>query len=172
MKYLWLHLQITGTGHGIGKELAIRYASLGATVVCWDLNQEANEETVNEIKKMGTATVHAYQYVYLGITYIFHEARVIRVKSVRLMLRAAQQLNRFWQFFSFAVQMRRRKKGASVQRSWKSQAGGRWYHYFSQQCWYNALSRLPGSHHWRDQTDLRYQRAGSLLGEFKVIIKK
>jgi len=44
--------------------LATRYASLGATVVCWDLNQEANEETVNEIKKMGTVAVHAYQYVY------------------------------------------------------------------------------------------------------------
>jgi len=44
--------------------LATRYASLGATVVCWDLNQEANEETVNEIKKMGTVGVHAYQYVY------------------------------------------------------------------------------------------------------------
>jgi len=26
--------------------LALRYASLGATVVCWDLNQESNEETV------------------------------------------------------------------------------------------------------------------------------
>lgn len=52
---------ITGTGHGIGKELAIRYATLGATVVCWDLNQQGNEETVNEIKKMGTSTVYAYK---------------------------------------------------------------------------------------------------------------
>lgn len=56
-------LQITGTGHGIGKELATRYASLGATVVCWDMNQETNEETVNEIKKMGLHEVYAYQYV-------------------------------------------------------------------------------------------------------------
>ncbi|XP_070161896.1 short-chain dehydrogenase/reductase family 16C member 6-like isoform X1 [Polyergus mexicanus] len=52
---------ITGTGHGIGKELALRYASLGATVVCWDLNQQANEETLNEIKKTGTTAVYAYQ---------------------------------------------------------------------------------------------------------------
>ncbi|XP_020289483.1 short-chain dehydrogenase/reductase family 16C member 6-like isoform X2 [Pseudomyrmex gracilis] len=52
---------ITGTGHGIGKELALRYASLGATVVCWDLNQEANEETVNEIKKTEAAAAYAYQ---------------------------------------------------------------------------------------------------------------
>lgn len=56
-------VQITGTGHGIGKELALRYASLGATVVCWDLNQQANEETLNEIKKTGTSAVYAYQYV-------------------------------------------------------------------------------------------------------------
>ncbi|XP_012229357.1 short-chain dehydrogenase/reductase family 16C member 6 [Linepithema humile] len=52
---------ITGTGHGIGKELALRYASLGATVVCWDLNQQANEETINEIKKTGTTAAYAYQ---------------------------------------------------------------------------------------------------------------
>lgn len=56
-------LQITGTGHGIGKELALRYASLGATVVCWDLNQEANEETLSEIKKTGATAAYAYQYV-------------------------------------------------------------------------------------------------------------
>lgn len=52
---------ITGAGHGIGKELALRYASLGATVVCWDLNQEANEETLSEIKKTRTTAAYAYQ---------------------------------------------------------------------------------------------------------------
>lgn len=44
---------ITGTGHGIGKELAHQYASLGATVVCWDLNEEWNDKTVQEIKMKG-----------------------------------------------------------------------------------------------------------------------
>lgn len=75
MQMLWSHsdhdknndflydLQITGTGHGIGKELALRYASLGATVVCWDLNQQGNEETINEIKEMGSSTAYAYKYV-------------------------------------------------------------------------------------------------------------
>ncbi|XP_046813641.1 short-chain dehydrogenase/reductase family 16C member 6-like isoform X2 [Vespa crabro] len=52
---------ITGTGHGIGKELALKYASLGATVVCWDLNQEMNQETVAEIKKMGGTSAYAYK---------------------------------------------------------------------------------------------------------------
>ncbi|XP_015175474.1 PREDICTED: short-chain dehydrogenase/reductase family 16C member 6-like isoform X2 [Polistes dominula] len=51
---------ITGAGHGIGKELALKYASLGATVVCWDLNKECNEETVKEIKKMGGTSAYAY----------------------------------------------------------------------------------------------------------------
>ncbi|XP_011692757.1 PREDICTED: short-chain dehydrogenase/reductase family 16C member 6-like [Wasmannia auropunctata] len=52
---------ITGAGHGIGKELAIGYALLGATVVCWDINEETNNQTVNNIKKMGIDSVHAYR---------------------------------------------------------------------------------------------------------------
>ncbi|XP_033208954.1 short-chain dehydrogenase/reductase family 16C member 6-like [Belonocnema kinseyi] len=52
---------VTGAGHGIGRELAVRYASLGATVVCWDINQEGNEETANEIKKQGAARSFAYK---------------------------------------------------------------------------------------------------------------
>ncbi|XP_012524886.1 17-beta-hydroxysteroid dehydrogenase 13 [Monomorium pharaonis] len=50
---------ITGTGHGIGKELAIQYACLGATIVCLDINKQANEETVKEIK---TINKNAYAY--------------------------------------------------------------------------------------------------------------
>ncbi|KAI4500311.1 hypothetical protein M0802_004728 [Mischocyttarus mexicanus] len=52
---------ITGAGHGIGKELALKYASLGATVVCWDINQEFNEETVKEIKKIGCTSAYGYK---------------------------------------------------------------------------------------------------------------
>ncbi|XP_012529092.2 short-chain dehydrogenase/reductase family 16C member 6 [Monomorium pharaonis] len=52
---------ITGAGHGIGKELAIGYASLGATVVCWDINEETNNQTMNDIKKMGIQSVYAYK---------------------------------------------------------------------------------------------------------------
>lgn len=50
---------ITGTGHGIGKELAHQYASLGAIVVCWDINQEENDKTVQELRKIGAK---AYGY--------------------------------------------------------------------------------------------------------------
>ncbi|CAG4953985.1 unnamed protein product [Colias eurytheme] len=41
---------ITGTGHGMGREMALRFARLGAKVVCVDINQPNNEETVSMIK--------------------------------------------------------------------------------------------------------------------------
>ncbi|KAI8127823.1 hypothetical protein FF38_02121 [Lucilia cuprina] len=44
---------ITGTGHGIGKELALQYSSLGAKVICVDINEKNNTQTVKEIKQNG-----------------------------------------------------------------------------------------------------------------------
>lgn len=52
---------ITGTGHGIGRELALQYAALGATVVGWDLNQQTNEDTIKQIAKNGGPKAYAYQ---------------------------------------------------------------------------------------------------------------
>lgn len=50
---------ITGTGHGIGKELALQYSALGSTVVCWDINEQLNQETVKLIKSRG-GKAHGY----------------------------------------------------------------------------------------------------------------
>lgn len=44
---------ITGAGHGMGKELSQQYAKLGATIVCWDINEQLNLETVKLIKSKG-----------------------------------------------------------------------------------------------------------------------
>ncbi|XP_055528036.1 17-beta-hydroxysteroid dehydrogenase 13-like [Wyeomyia smithii] len=44
---------ITGAGHGMGKCLSLQYGALGATVVCVDINEKTNLETVAEIKKKG-----------------------------------------------------------------------------------------------------------------------
>ncbi|XP_050310618.1 short-chain dehydrogenase/reductase family 16C member 6-like [Anthonomus grandis grandis] len=52
---------ITGTGHGIGKLLAKKYAKEGATVVCWDMNEELNNKTIEEIKQLGYPNVYGYK---------------------------------------------------------------------------------------------------------------
>ncbi|KAG8323501.1 epidermal retinol dehydrogenase 2-like [Homalodisca vitripennis] len=52
---------ITGTGHGIGRELALQFAALGAKIVCVDINAEGNEQTVKELKDRGYTRVHRYE---------------------------------------------------------------------------------------------------------------
>lgn len=51
---------LTGAGSGLGRLMALKFAKLGATVVCADINQSANEETVREIQSQGFKA-HGYQ---------------------------------------------------------------------------------------------------------------
>jgi len=46
---------------GNGKEIAIGYASLGAIVICCDINEEANKQTMKKILEMGINSVYAYK---------------------------------------------------------------------------------------------------------------
>ncbi|XP_067213528.1 short-chain dehydrogenase/reductase family 16C member 6-like isoform X2 [Linepithema humile] len=69
---------VTGAGHGIGKELAIGYALLGATVICWDINEEANQQTKNEIKKMGKDSVYAYRCDVTNREEVFKVAKKVK----------------------------------------------------------------------------------------------
>jgi NAD(P)-dependent dehydrogenase (short-subunit alcohol dehydrogenase family) len=48
---------ITGAGSGIGREIAIKYAEEGATVVVSDLNEKGGNETVSLIKGKGGEAV-------------------------------------------------------------------------------------------------------------------
>ncbi|XP_064490243.1 short-chain dehydrogenase/reductase family 16C member 6-like isoform X2 [Ornithodoros turicata] len=51
---------VTGSGHGVGRELALRFARLGAKVVLVDINTENNESVALEVKQeQGSA--FAYQ---------------------------------------------------------------------------------------------------------------
>lgn len=59
-----LFLNFYYQGHGIGKELALQYSALGATVVCWDINEQLNIETVKLIKSKG-GKAHGYTWVFL-----------------------------------------------------------------------------------------------------------
>ncbi|XP_020289502.1 epidermal retinol dehydrogenase 2-like [Pseudomyrmex gracilis] len=73
---------ITGTGHGIGKELAIQYARLGARVVCLDVNQETNKNTVEEIKltvkNLKENAVYAYHCDISNRDNVFEVAKKVR----------------------------------------------------------------------------------------------
>lgn len=51
---------VTGAGSGLGRLLALKMAKLGSTVVCADINKEANEETRDQIKSLGAK---AFAYV-------------------------------------------------------------------------------------------------------------
>ncbi|XP_005517481.1 PREDICTED: epidermal retinol dehydrogenase 2-like [Pseudopodoces humilis] len=51
---------ITGAGSGIGRVLAIKFASLGATVVLWDINQEGLNCAVRLARENGAGRVHSY----------------------------------------------------------------------------------------------------------------
>lgn len=51
---------VTGAGSGIGRLLAIKFASLGATVVIWDINEEGLNGTVRVARENGAGRVHSY----------------------------------------------------------------------------------------------------------------
>ncbi|KAF1494735.1 Epidermal retinol dehydrogenase 2, partial [Eudyptula minor novaehollandiae] len=51
---------ITGAASGIGRLLSLKFASLGATVVLWDINQEGLKETSRLARENGAVRVHCY----------------------------------------------------------------------------------------------------------------
>ncbi|KAL4842885.1 hypothetical protein H8958_021312 [Nasalis larvatus] len=51
---------ITGAGSGLGRQLAIHFARLGAILVLWDINQEGNTETCRLAKENGGEKVFPY----------------------------------------------------------------------------------------------------------------
>ncbi|NWX29084.1 RDHE2 dehydrogenase, partial [Notiomystis cincta] len=51
---------ITGAGSGIGRLLAVKFASLGATLVLWDINQEGLNCTVSLARGSGAGRVQSY----------------------------------------------------------------------------------------------------------------
>ncbi|KAG8520679.1 Epidermal retinol dehydrogenase 2, partial [Galemys pyrenaicus] len=51
---------ITGSGSGLGRLLALKFASLGCVLVLWDVNKEGNEETCKIVKEAGAKRVYTY----------------------------------------------------------------------------------------------------------------
>ena len=53
---------ITGEGSGLGRELAIRFAKLGANIVVWDINKLGLDETIKLINETNPG-VKGYCYL-------------------------------------------------------------------------------------------------------------
>lgn len=51
---------ITGAGSGLGRLLALKFASLGSVLVLWDINKEGTEETCEMARAAGATRVYAY----------------------------------------------------------------------------------------------------------------
>ncbi|XP_045497241.1 retinol dehydrogenase 10-like isoform X2 [Colias croceus] len=51
---------ITGAGQGIGRELALQFAELGATVIYWDNDARRNRAVVEEIRKKDGDLIEAF----------------------------------------------------------------------------------------------------------------
>ncbi|KAI4889485.1 hypothetical protein NFI96_025303, partial [Prochilodus magdalenae] len=52
---------ITGAGSGIGRLLAMEFASMDVSLVLWDLNLEGLKETALAVKEKGATRVHYYR---------------------------------------------------------------------------------------------------------------
>ncbi|XP_072525329.1 short chain dehydrogenase/reductase family 16C, member 5a [Salminus brasiliensis] len=52
---------ITGAGSGIGRLLAMEFATLDVSIVLWDVNLEGLKETTRVVKDKGATRVHYYQ---------------------------------------------------------------------------------------------------------------
>ncbi|XP_022126313.2 17-beta-hydroxysteroid dehydrogenase 13 isoform X2 [Pieris rapae] len=51
---------ITGAGHGMGREMALRFGRLGSVIVCVDINPKGNEETAEMVKE-NKGKAHTYK---------------------------------------------------------------------------------------------------------------
>ena len=44
---------VTGSGSGIGRQIAVEFAKLKSVLVLWDINEESNLETAEIVKQYG-----------------------------------------------------------------------------------------------------------------------
>lgn len=56
--------KITGAGSGIGRELALQLAELGATIICWDKDERRNNALVEEIRKKDGDVSYTLHIIY------------------------------------------------------------------------------------------------------------
>ncbi|KAJ8865894.1 hypothetical protein PR048_033417 [Dryococelus australis] len=73
-------LAVVGASQGVGREFAVELASLGAVVVCWDVDKEANQETVKAARSAQgcRGKTHAYHCDVSDRDQVLRTARLVQ----------------------------------------------------------------------------------------------
>ncbi|NWW88312.1 RDHE2 dehydrogenase, partial [Rhynochetos jubatus] len=69
---------ITGSANGIGRQIALRFAPLGATLVLWDIDDEGNMETSRLAEQNGATRVFAYHCDCSNRKEVYEQAEQVR----------------------------------------------------------------------------------------------
>ncbi|NXT85911.1 RDHE2 dehydrogenase, partial [Zapornia atra] len=69
---------ITGSANGIGRQIALKFAPLGATLVLWDIDDEGNKETSRLARKNGANCVFAYHCDCSNREEVYEQADKVR----------------------------------------------------------------------------------------------
>ncbi|KAJ0405120.1 hypothetical protein ATCC90586_009691 [Pythium insidiosum] len=128
---------ITGGAMGIGRLMALKFASFGATVVVWDLNPEHGKRVVEDIQAAGAtaafyrvdvtdqdavySTARAVSTRFGGVDILVNNAGIVSANSVvdcneRMVERtmAVNATSHFWTIKSFLPSMLEKNKGHIV----------------------------------------------------------
>ncbi|XP_074002652.1 epidermal retinol dehydrogenase 2-like [Numenius arquata] len=69
---------ITGSANGIGRQIALNFAPLGATLVLWDIDDEGNKETSRLAQKNGAKRVFVYHCDCSNREEVYEQADKVR----------------------------------------------------------------------------------------------
>lgn len=70
---------ITGSGSGMGRLMALRFAGLGSELVLWDINAEGNEETAKLVRSRG-AKVKSYTVDLSNREKVYEAANKVKIE--------------------------------------------------------------------------------------------
>lgn len=124
---------ITGGGSGIGRNMAKRFAKLGAKIVLWDMNQEGLEKVKKEVEELGgeckvfkvdvTDRFTVYETAKLcgDVDILINNAGIVSGKKLlespdELLIKTMEvnTIAHFWTAKAFLPDMIKRKKGHLV----------------------------------------------------------
>ncbi|NXI95252.1 RDHE2 dehydrogenase, partial [Psophia crepitans] len=69
---------ITGSANGLGRQIALNFAPLGATLVLWDIDDEGNKETSRLVQNDGAKRVFAYHCDCSNREEVYEQADKVR----------------------------------------------------------------------------------------------